>query len=186
MQVTKRGYSRPEQFDQQEEVRKASEFIKNYNQESLPSVGICILTKDSLELITDCVESIRKEVKYPNTKLYLFDTGTEDRRVLSYYDSLKKNYPFPIEIYNLGKFHYSKNYNEGLKSIDTDYALIQNNDTVALNDYISRLMKLAVVDKVGVSGPRMLYKNFKIQHDGQRLYNHQQKTLRKCLDHFKR
>jgi GT2 family glycosyltransferase len=154
-------------------IDRAIEYIKNYT--TLPSVGICILSKDSFNLISECIDSICKHVEYPKTKIYIFDTGTTDHQTLNYYSHISKTCKFPITIMSVGEYHFSKNYNKGLKQVDTDFFFIQNNDTVALNDYVTKLMKVAILDKVGACGPRMLYKDGSIQHDGQLLYNHQQK-----------
>lgn len=145
-------------------------YLKNYT--TLPSIAICILTKNKFNLITDCINSIMEKVKYPNTKIMIFDTGTNETNVLDYYKTLT-NTRIPVQIFNVGKFHFSTNYNDGImKYVDTDYCLIQNNDTVALNDYVTKLMKVAIVQKVGACGPRMLYKDGTIQHDGQFMFNH--------------
>lgn len=151
-------------------VEATAEYIKNYKTGELPSIGICILTKNHLNLIRDCCESIFDKVNYKNTKLYIFDTGSTEKSVIDYYSTLM-NRKFPVEIINLNYFHFSKNYNQGIKSVNTDFVAIQNNDTVAINDYVSKLMKIVIVDKIGGCGPRMLYKNGTIQHDGQTLFN---------------
>ena len=156
-----------ENFDKTQEIDAAKKVTEEYT--TLPSIGICILTKNSLGLIKDCCESIFDKVNYKNTKLYIFDTGTDSQEVMDYYETLK-NRKFPVSIISVGNFHFSSNYNVGIQQVDTDYVLIQNNDTIALNDYITKLMKIATIDKVGLSGPRMLYKEGTIQHDGQHLY----------------
>ncbi len=154
----------------QQRINNAYNYINNYKTGSLPSIGICILTKNHLDLIRDCCESIFFKVKYPNTKIYIFDTGTTQKDVLEYYETLKGR-SIPVEFVNMNYFHFSKNYNEGISKVDTDYVVIQNNDTVAVNDYVSKLMKIAIINKVGACGPRMFYKNGTIQHDGQIIYN---------------
>lgn len=159
-----------ETFNKNIELDRTINHLKNYPNNK-PTVGICILTKNSLDLIYDCCESIFEHVKYSGAKLYIFDTGTTDFKVLNYYEAIKKNQSMPVSVINVGDFHFSKNYNDGINQVDTDYVMIQNNDTKAVNDYISRLMRVAIVEKVGLSGPRMLFKDGKIQHDGQRLYN---------------
>lgn len=158
-------------YDRNEEINKTIKHIKNWNRKKKPSVGICILSKDSLKLISDCCLSILEKVHYENTKIYIFDTGTRDREVISFYEKMKDNKKFPFHVINVGNFQFSKNYNFGAQKINTDYIVIQNNDTVALNDYISRLTKIAHVEKVGCCGPRMLYKDMRIQHDGQFLFS---------------
>ena len=156
------------------EVQRARLFVERYRKNGLPTVGIAILTKNSLELISDCVNSIENKVAYENTKIYIFDTGTTDNSVKKFYDAKKKNCKFPFEVINVGEYQFSRNYNDGVKHVDTDYIMIQNNDTLAVNDYISKLMKVAILDKVGLSGPRMLLRNGNIQHDGQFLYDQTQ------------
>lgn len=161
--------------DNDKEVDNAIKYIKNYSKSKIPSVAICILTKDSFNLISECISSLELHVNYPNTELYIFDTGTTDQSTLDYYQKKILDCKFPLTIMSVGEFHFSKNYNAGLKKVKADYFLIQNNDTVAINDYVSRLMKLAIVDKIGACGPRMLYKDGRIQHDGQVIYDHQAK-----------
>lgn len=153
------------------QVDRARKFIKDYKTDGLPTVGIAILSKDSYDLIRDCVETICKEVKYPKTKIYVLDTGTKDKTVLKYYRKLERNCAFPFKVIDVGQYHFSTNYNKGVKDVDADFVLIQNNDTKIVNDYISKLVKVAYMDKVGLSGPRMIYKDGRIQHDGQHLYD---------------
>lgn len=147
-----------------------------------PSVSIAILTKNRHDLITNCCESIFKEVNYKNTHIVIIDTGTTDQNVRDYYNTLQSKCDlkgWKYKFIQLTSFHYSKNYNEAIfKSIDTDYVLIQNNDTVALNDYVTKMMQLAVIKKVGSVGCRMLYPDRQsIQHDGQVFYNGQNGML---------
>jgi GT2 family glycosyltransferase len=156
-------------------INKTESYISNYNKLSIPSVAVCILSKNSYDLINDCISSIERFVKYKNIKIYVFDTGTTDVNTLNFYNNKKVNCTFPFDVINVGNYHFSKNYNFGLKEVKSDYFLIQNNDTVALNDYVSSLMKIAIIEKVGACGPRMLYKDGLIQHDGQLLYNHDSK-----------
>lgn len=155
----------------EKEINRTINHLKEYPKTNLPSVAICILSKDSLKLIKDCCNSIIQKVEYPNTRVYILDTGTTDPAVLNYYKQLSKNTSIKFKVMPIGDFHFSKNYNKGIANLKEDYVLIQNNDTVALNDYISELMKIAIVEKVGLTGPRMLYADGRIQHDGQQLFD---------------
>lgn len=156
-------------YDRNVEIDNTIKHLKKWKEK--PSVGICILTKDSYKLITDCCNSILDKVDYKNTKIYIFDTGSKERDVLTFYNKLKKNDKFPVDVIKVGKYQFSKNYNVGISKVDTDFVIIQNNDTVALNDYVTEMVKVANIEKVGVTGPRMLYKDMRIQHDGQHLYD---------------
>ena len=92
-----------DEFNKNLEIENTLNHLNNYPK-SLPSVGICILTKNSYELIKDCCDSIIQHVKYPATKIYIFDTGTTDTKVLDYYESIKKVSQFPIEFLSLGAY----------------------------------------------------------------------------------
>jgi len=155
------------------EIRHLEKFV---NKSNVPSVTIAILTKDSYNLISDCCESILSKVKYKNTTILIADTGTKDKNVKLYYDKLKKickTKGFNYKYVQLNKYHFGKNYNEVIfNHVNTDYVLIQNNDTIALNDYVSKMMEYVVLNKVGSVGCRMVYGDRKrIQHDGQNIYN---------------
>jgi GT2 family glycosyltransferase len=155
------------------------ENFKNFG--DVPSVTIAILTKNHLELIKTCCDSIFNKVFYKNITLMIIDTGSTDVNVLNYYSTLESNCNNKNWKYNfiqLSEFHYSKNYNQIIKNnIDTEYVLLQNNDTTAINDYISEMMEVAILNKVGSVGCRMYYPNGTIQHDGQTFYNAPNKKL---------
>jgi len=157
------------------EIDGAIDYIKLYKKNELPSVAICVLSKDSYILISDCIHSIINKVKYPNLKIYIFDTGTTDQQTLDFYQKIQHSTFIPISIIPVGDYRFSNNYNYGLKKVTADYYLIQNNDTVAINDYVTKLVRIAIVKKIGACGPRMLYRDGLIQHDGQVLYSHQDK-----------
>lgn len=143
---------------------------------SNPSITVAILTKNRFELIRDCCESIFDKVKYDNLCLMIIDTGTTEKPVRDYYETLKtkceyKNWTY--KFVQLESYHYSRNYNYAIfNHVTTEYVLIQNNDTVALNDYVTEMMQTAVIRKAGSVGCRMLYPDrISIQHDGQTIFN---------------
>lgn len=140
----------------------------------MPSVTIAILTKNAFQLIKNCCESILDKVNYRELTIMICDTGTTDQNVFKYYDFLEiscKNKNINFNIVKLPFYHFSKNYNEVAKHISTDYFLIQNNDTVALNDYVSKMMEIAILNKTASVGPRMFYPDRRIQHDGQFIFD---------------
>jgi GT2 family glycosyltransferase len=145
------------------------------NKQTNPSVTIAILTKNHPELITDCCESIFNKVHYPNTTILIADTGTTDETTKKYYKKLPNKCQekgFNYKYVQLPKYHFSQNYNDVVFNfVKTDYVIIQNNDTKAVNDYVTEMMRLAVLKKVGSVGCRMFYPNMTIQHDGQHIFN---------------
>ena len=156
------------------QIKNEIEYHKHMNSlDGVPSVSIAILTKDSYDLITNCCSSLLQKIKYKNTTIVICDTGTTDNNVKKYYKQLEKECKhknFNFKLIQLKNYHFSQNYNEVVKHIDTEFFLIQNNDTEAINDYVTKMMKLAIFNKVGSVGPRMFYKDGRIQHDGQHIY----------------
>lgn len=141
-----------------------------------PSVSIAILTKNRYELINNCCESIFDKIKYKNLTLVIIDTGSTEEPVKNYYLTLTKKCEerkWKYKYIQLDTFHFSKNYNTAIKNhIDTEYVIIQNNDTVALNDYVTEMMNTGLISKSGSVGCRMLYPDkISIQHDGQTIFN---------------
>lgn len=149
-------------------------YMKNLNEK--PAITIALLTKNRLELISNCCESLFDKVLYSNVTVMIIDTGTTEQSVRDYYKTLpdkcdKKKWKFKFVQFDF--YQYSKNYNSAISNhVDTEYVLIQNNDTVALNDYVTEMMGTAILRKSGSVGCRMLYpdKN-SIQHDGQTIFN---------------
>lgn len=149
-------------------------YMKSLNDK--PSVTIAILTKNRLDLISNCCESIFEKVKYSNVTIMIIDTGTDEPSVRTYYSSLEEkcvNKKWKYKFIQLDSYHYSKNYNTAVNNhVDTEFVLIQNNDTVALNDYVTEMMGTAILRKVGSVGCRMVYPDkASIQHDGQTIFN---------------
>lgn len=145
-----------------------------------PSVTIAILTRDSPDLIRQCCDSILEQVKYPGTTLLIADTGTTDPRVWSYYLELETRCAekaLGFRLHRMNYYHFGRNYNEVVAAITSDFVLIQNNDTMAINDYVTGMMSVAVLRKVGSVGCRMLYQDGRIQHDGQLIYHGPGDTL---------
>jgi GT2 family glycosyltransferase len=145
-----------------------------------PTVTIAILTKNAFNLITDCCNSIFAKVKYEHVTLAICDTGTTNGQVKDYYNTLPdkcKELGWKYKFIQLESYHFSKNYNDVARQTDTDYILIQNNDTVARNDYVTEMMYAGILRRVGSVGCRMLYRDDTIQHDGQSLFNGPNETF---------
>jgi GT2 family glycosyltransferase len=162
------------QTDYSQQINQTITYLNYYkNIGRSPSVSIAILTKNSLHLIKACCDSIIQKVKYPNTTIMICDTGSDQKNVYDYYETVKQSCEqkgFQYKLIQLRHYQYSENYNEISKHVDTDFFLLQNNDTVALNDYISEMMEIAVFSNVGSVGCRMLYPDGRIQHDGQHIF----------------
>lgn len=129
-----------------------------------PSVAIIIPTKNSLNVLTKCIESIDKTT-YQNYKVYIIDNDSDDLSTIEYLAMTKHNV-LRISSQDSG-FNYSYINNQAVKLVTEDYLLFLNNDTEVITpDWLSQMVGWARLQGVGSVGARLLYENGKVQHAG--------------------
>ena len=143
-----------------------------------PLVSIIIPTKDKYEYISRCLNSIIKKTSYKNYELVIVDTGSTDKKVWQLYEKIKKIHQ-NTQVLNWQKsFNFSSVCNFGAEKSRGEYLLFLNNDTEIITpDWIEGMLEHGQRKEVGSVSVRLLYKNFKIQHNGLILGNEQNKIL---------
>lgn len=131
-----------------------------------PLISIIIPTKDKLEYLKKCIDSIILKTTYKNYEIIIVDTGSEEKDTLNYLSKIKKNKK--IKILNWKKqFNYSAVNNFATKKAKGDYFLFLNNDTEVISpEWIEAMLEHAQRKKVGAVGAKLLYPNNTIQHAG--------------------
>jgi GT2 family glycosyltransferase/glycosyltransferase involved in cell wall biosynthesis len=129
-------------------------------------VSICILTKDHLDLIKPCLESIEKFSSFENVEILIGDTGSTEEEVLDYYRSLPKSY----RIYYYDHYHFSANNNALALEAKGEFLLFLNNDTSATRGWLEGLKKPFMFGNVAIVGPKLLFRNHLIQHAGAEIF----------------
>jgi GT2 family glycosyltransferase/ADP-heptose:LPS heptosyltransferase len=137
----------------------ANDFEKNL-------VSIIILTKNHLELIKPCIESIEANLsdKY-ETEIIIGDTGSRQWKVWKFYREAKRRWK-NLKIIKFRYYFFSKNYNKLSNHACGEYLIFLNNDTIAKNNWIDALIDPLLNKKIGVVGGKLLYKDDTIQHAG--------------------
>ena len=129
-------------------------------------VTIAILTKNRIDLIRPCIESIEKNLsKKYKIEIIIGDTGSDDKTVWNFYGKAGKKYG-NIMVKKLRFYFFSKNYNDLIKDASGQYLIFLNNDTVVKNNWIDNLVDSLENKRVGIVGAKLLYKDDKIQHAG--------------------
>jgi len=139
-----------------------------------PSVTVAILSRNSLSLIKSCCESIVEKVRYPSLAILVADTGSTDEAVWRFYRDFGARCAadgIEFHVNRLSDYDFGGNYNQIVSGLTTEFVLIQNNDTIAINDYVTAMMSVAIFRKAGSVGCRMLYADGRIQHDGQAIFS---------------
>ncbi len=134
-----------------------------------PMVSIIIPTKDKLEFLQPCVESLFANTAYPNFEVIVVDNGSSNPDTHRFYEDWVADYPerFRIVPYP-DKFNFSAQCNLGVEAARGDYVLLLNNDTeIIQKEWLQRLIGLAQRPEVGAVGPRLVYPEIgRIQHAG--------------------
>jgi GT2 family glycosyltransferase len=133
-----------------------------YDIEGTPSVDIIIPTRDRVDLLRSCIDSITSLTTYPDYRITVVDNDSVDETTHRYLERTDlRVVPSP------GAFNFSHLVNEGVRTSDADYVLLLNNDiTVLTPDWIEALLELAQQDGVGAVGCRLLFPDGSVQHEG--------------------
>lgn len=133
---------------------------------SAPLVSIIIPTRNRLELLRPCVESLLRLTEYRRFELVIADNQSSDADVLSYMQALESRGEARIVRCNF-PFNFSRINNEAVAAAAGDVLVFLNNDTEVVEPgWLSEMLAHAVRPEIGVVGCRLLYGNGLIQHAG--------------------
>jgi glycosyltransferase involved in cell wall biosynthesis len=133
---------------------------------SLPLVSIIIPTRDRLELIKACVESIQAKTDYPNYEILIADNDSTDRGTLEWLHSINGKDKITVLKYP-GIFNFSKINNFAASKANGSILLFLNNDITTIHPcWLEELVSQACRPSVGCVGAMLYYPNNTVQHGG--------------------
>ncbi len=129
-------------------------------------VSIIIPTKEKIELLRPCLDSLLQLTAYEHYEVILVDTGSREAETLAYYAELRDEPRVRILDY-AQPFNYSAANNFGAAHARGDLLLFLNNDIEILHpDWLEELVRWAERPEIGVVGTKLLYPDGRIQHAG--------------------
>lgn len=138
-----------------------------------PSVSVVIPTKDKVEYLKRCIESILDKTDYRKYEIIIVDTGSIEHETHRYYAHLEDEYgkkKVRIKRYTKQPFNYSNACNFGAKHAKGEYLVMLNNDTEVLSEsWIKDMLGYAQQPDVAAVGAKLLYTSGQIQHAGMAL-----------------
>jgi glycosyltransferase involved in cell wall biosynthesis len=140
-----------------------------YHHDARPKVSIIIPTKDKLEFLQPCVESLLDKTRYDNYEVLVVDNQSQEPDTLVYYEQLSQRYPEHVRVLFYNKpFNFAEMNNWAVEQARGDYLLLLNNDTEVIQpDWLERMLIHGQRDDVGIVGARLLYPGTgRIQHAG--------------------
>lgn len=144
-------------------------FWVRYRHESQPLVSIIIPTRDKVEFLEPCIESLLEKTTYKNYEIIVVDNESEDPDTISYLAELVEREPDRVRVVRYPHpFNYSAISNMAVREARGEYVLFLNNDTqVVQSEWLERMLAHGQRPEVGVVGARLVYpETGVIQHAG--------------------
>ena len=131
-----------------------------------PKVTAIIPTRDAVEVLRTCVESVRAKTRYPNLELLIVDNQSRDREALAYLADLERTGAARV-IRHDAPFNYSAINNRAVRESSGELLAFLNNDIEVLHeDWLEEMVGHALRPEVGAVGAKLLYPDGFVQHAG--------------------
>lgn len=131
-----------------------------------PLVSLIIPTRNAMQLVRQCVDSIEARTTYPNYEIILVDNGSDDPEALAYFETLRQRPNFRV-IRDDSEFNYSKLNNLAVAAARGEVVGLINNDIEVITpDWLSEMVSIACQPGVGAVGARLWYPDRTLQHGG--------------------
>ncbi|MBC8010628.1 MAG: glycosyltransferase family 2 protein [Burkholderiales bacterium] len=140
--------------------------IRRHLPQPAPKVSIIIATRNRLDLLRTCVESLFRVTRYPDYELLIVDNGSDDPDTLAYLRELSETGRAKV-LRDDGPFNYSSLNNRAAQAASGQVLALLNNDIEAIStDWLEEMVSLALRHKTGAVGAMLLYPDQTIQHAG--------------------
>jgi glycosyltransferase involved in cell wall biosynthesis len=134
--------------------------------ESAPLVSVIVPTRDRLELLQRCVESLRTKTDYGALEVIIVDNGSVESKTLAFLETVAREEGVQVLADN-GPFNYSRLNNRAAAEARGEILLFLNNDTeIDEPAWLAEMVSHVVQPGVGAVGARLWYPDGTLQHGG--------------------
>jgi GT2 family glycosyltransferase len=131
-----------------------------------PSVSLIIPTRDSVDLLRQCINSLRSQTDYPNVEIVVVDNGSTESTTLAYFNEIESAQNISI-VRVPGPFNFSRLNNIAIEHARGSIIGLVNNDILAIEPHWLKVMVTeAVRPQIGAVGAKLLYPSGHVQHAG--------------------
>ena len=135
-----------------------------------PRVTLIIPTRNRLEVLRPCLESLLGRTTYPDFEVLVVDNGSDDPATLAYLEEIARPVAGRAAVRVLpqpGEFNYSALNNAGVAATDAPLVALLNNDLEVIHgDWLDEMVAHAVRPEIGCVGAKLYYPDDRIQHAG--------------------
>ena len=141
-------------------------YIITYDVIDKPLVSIIIPTRDRIEILKNCIDSIIEKTNYKNYEILVIDNGSTEEKSLEYFKQIEESNN--IKVIRVDEpFNYSHLNNVGVENAKGEYIVLLNNDIEIISkNWLEVMLGYAMQEHIGAVGPKLLFANGKIQHAG--------------------
>jgi O-antigen biosynthesis protein len=138
----------------------------NNDKATCPVCSIIIPTRDKLNYLKPCIDSVRRHSGEHELEIIVVDNGSEEASTLAYLDSLKQQSNVQVLQWNK-PFNFSAINNYAATMAHSELLCFLNND-IEINDsnWLELMLPLAMREDIGAVGCVLLYPDSTIQHAG--------------------
>jgi GT2 family glycosyltransferase len=130
-----------------------------------PEVAILIPTRDRLELLRACIESLERTLP-PGAEIIIIDNESREAETQAYFEDFISR-PLRKVLSAPGPFNFSKLCNAGARETRANVLVFLNNDTTVVSpEWVRCLCDFAIRPECGAVGARLLYPSGRVQHAG--------------------
>jgi len=132
-----------------------------------PLVSLLIPTRDGLEYLKPCIDSILSKTTYQNYEILILDNGSEKSETLEYLKSIQEQ-DERIKVFEYdAPFNYSAINNFGVKHAKGEIIGLINNDVEVISpEWLTEMVRHALRPEIGCVGAKLYYDDDTIQHAG--------------------
>lgn len=132
----------------------------------LPLVSVIIATRDKVDLLRPCVESVLELTDYPNFEVVIVDNGSVEKPTLTFLAEIDRH-PKVRVLPFAQPFNFSAINNFAVQHARGSFLCLLNNDTEVIGRaWLTEMMRYAVRPEIGAVGAKLLYDDGSIQHAG--------------------
>lgn len=139
----------------------------NFTGRASPKISIIIPSKNALGLIRTVVSDLLTRTDYPDMEMLIIDNGSDDPRVLQFYDAITQSNA-NIQVHRREeKFNFARSVNRGFSLASGEHFFLLNNDISVIHpDWLSEMVSCLNYERAGIVGAKLLYPDMTLQHAG--------------------
>jgi GT2 family glycosyltransferase len=132
-----------------------------------PLVSLVIPTKDKLEYLESCINSILQKTTYPNYEIIIVDNQSADKSTQEYFKRIQKQDRRVSVLSYSHPFNFSAINNHAVYAARGDLIGLLNNDIEVISpDWLTEMASHALRPEIGCVGAKLYYTDETIQHAG--------------------